>query len=130
MKAALDDAGLGPSDVGYINLHATSTPGGDVKEIEAIRAFFGARGGRVPPFSSTKSLTGHGLGAAGAQEAAYCLLAMRDGVLPPNANLEDPDPVVGDLPVLKTPTKAAPAHVLSNSFGFGGTNAALVFSAV
>lgn len=127
MRAALEDAGIAPADVGYINLHATSTPGGDAKEIEAIREVFGEN---VPPFSSTKSLTGHGLGAAGAQEAAYCLLAMRDGILPPNANLEEPDDCLADLPVIRTPTPARPAHVLSNSFGFGGTNAALVFSTI
>lgn len=126
MRLALEDAGLPPSEIGYINLHATSTPVGDIAEVEAIREVFGAK---APPFSSTKSMTGHGLGAAGAQEAAYCLLAMRDGVLPPHTNLDDPEPIVADMPVVRAPTPAQPAAVLSNSFGFGGTNASLVFTA-
>lgn len=125
MRLALEDAGIAPADVGYINLHGTSTPVGDTAEIGAIREVFGTA---PPPFSSTKSMTGHGLGAAGALEASFCLLAMRDGILPPNLNLEDPEPCLEGLPIVRVPTPAKPEHVLSNSFGFGGTNAALVFS--
>jgi 3-oxoacyl-[acyl-carrier-protein] synthase-1 len=125
MRLALDDAGLAPADVDYVNLHGTSTPVGDMVEVEAIRRVFAPR---VPAFSSTKSMTGHGLGAAGALEAIYSILMMRDRFLAPNINLDDPEPAVADLPVVRTATAAEPTVVLSNSFGFGGTNCALVLS--
>lgn len=125
MKLALQDARLDPDKIDYINLHGTSTPVGDVKEIKAILSVFGSK---VPPFSSTKSMTGHGLGAAGSQEAIFCILMMQQGFLAPNINLEDPDPIVNDLPVVRVTQKAELTWILSNSFGFGGTNCSLVFS--
>ncbi len=125
MRAALRDAGAGPEQVDYINLHGTSTPAGDLVELEAIRSVFGRR---VPPFSSTKSMTGHTLGAAGVHEAIFCLLMLQEGFLAPSINLDDPEPAVADLPVVKESRDAKPGWVLSNSFGFGGTNASLVFS--
>ncbi|AVO33543.1 beta-ketoacyl-ACP synthase I [Ottowia oryzae] len=121
MRQAMD--GLdGPID--YINTHGTSTPVGDVPELNALRTVFGE--GQVPPFSSTKSLTGHSLGATGVQEAIYCLLMLQKGFIAGSANVEVPDAAVGDLPLV-TATRDAPLRqVLSNSFGFGGTNACLV----
>lgn len=111
----------GPID--YINTHGTSTPVGDVPELRAIREVFGAN---VPPFSSTKSLTGHSLGATGVQEAIYCLLMLNKGFIAGSANVETPDPAVEGMPLV-TETRDAPLRqVLSNSFGFGGTNASLV----
>jgi len=124
MRLAMEDAGLRPEQVDYINLHGTSTPIGDVAEVEAIKAVFGAR---VPAFSSTKSMTGHALGAAGAHEAVFCLVMMADGFLAPNINLDDPEPVVADLPVVRECRRTQPQVVLSNSFGFGGTNCTLAF---
>lgn len=125
MQLAMEDAGVGREQIDYINLHGTSTPVGDVKEIEAIREVFGSKS---PRFSSTKSMTGHGLGAAGSQEAIFCILMMHGNFLAPNINLEDPDPVVADLPVVRKTETAEPAWMLSNSFGFGGTNCSLIFS--
>ncbi len=128
MAAALDSAGLAPGDIDHINAHATSTPAGDEIEIEAMRTVFGDKAGGIA-VSATKSAIGHLLGAAGAVEAVFAMLALRDGVAPPTLNLEDPDCGEGfDL----TPGKAAERpmrHALSNSFGFGGTNASLVLSA-
>ncbi|MGD9646316.1 MAG: beta-ketoacyl synthase N-terminal-like domain-containing protein [Pirellulales bacterium] len=123
MRLALDDAGLAREQIDYVNLHGTSTPIGDTKEIEAIRAVFGPQ---VPAFSSTKSMMGHALGAAGALEAIFCILMMHDNFLAPNINLDDPDPVVADLPVVREARRAEIACALSNSFGFGGTNCTLV----
>ncbi|MDR0275277.1 MAG: beta-ketoacyl-ACP synthase I [Burkholderiaceae bacterium] len=111
----------GPID--YINTHGTSTPIGDGPELHALRAVFGAK---VPPFSSTKSLTGHSQGATGAQEAIYCLLMLLGGFIAGSINVETPDPAVGDLPLVTATRPAALNQVLSNSFGFGGTNACLV----
>jgi 3-oxoacyl-[acyl-carrier-protein] synthase-1 len=125
MRLALEDAGVACERVDYINLHGTSTPLGDLIEIQAIRNVFGAR---VPSLSSTKSMTGHGLGVAGAQEAIFCLLMLQDGFVAPNINLEDPEPEIADLPVPRTAQRKPLQIVLSNSFGFGGTNCALVFS--
>jgi len=111
----------GPID--YINTHGTSTPVGDPPELHALRAVFGDK---VPPFSSTKSLTGHSQGATGVQEAIYSLLMLLKGFIAGSINVETPDPAVGDLPLV-TATRSAPLRqVLSNSFGFGGTNACLV----
>ncbi len=125
MRLALEDAGVSVDQIDYINLHGTSTPVGDLKEVESIRNVFR----KVPPFSSTKSMTGHGLGAAGAQEAIFCILMMNGRFLAPNINLDDPEPTVADLPVVRETMEKSPRIVLSNSFGFGGTNAALVLSA-
>jgi 3-oxoacyl-[acyl-carrier-protein] synthase-1 len=111
--------------VDYINPHATSTPIGDVKEIEAIREVFG---GKVPPIAATKSLTGHSLGAAGAQEAIYSLLMMNNGFICESANIQTLDPAFADVPIVRERRdNVALGCVLSNSFGFGGTNASVAF---
>jgi 3-oxoacyl-[acyl-carrier-protein] synthase-1 len=111
--------------VDYINPHATSTPVGDLKEIEAIREVFGAK---CPPISATKSLTGHSLGAAGAQEAIYSLLMMNSGFICESANIETIDPAFTDMPIVRErQDNVSLGCVLSNSFGFGGTNASVVF---
>lgn len=124
MKMALRNAGLRPSDVGYINAHGTSTHYNDKLETMAIKDVFG---GSVPPVSSTKSMIGHTLGAAGAIEGVICLLAMRDGTLPPTVNLEKPDPEC-DLDYVPNKARKADVQVsLSNSFGFGGHNVSLIF---
>ncbi len=129
MRAALSDAGLGPEDVDYINAHATSTPLGDLVETVAIKKVFGGHAGRVA-VSSTKSMTGHLLGAAGALEALYCVLAIRDGVAPPTINLDNPSEGC-DLDFVPHTAREMPIDVaMSNSFGFGGTNGCLVFSRV
>ena len=111
----------GPID--YINTHGTSTPVGDLQEVRAMRAVFGDA---MPPFSSTKSLTGHSLGATGVQEAIYCLIMLQQGFIAGSANVETPDPELGDAPLVTRTRDAALSTVLSNSFGFGGTNASLV----
>jgi 3-oxoacyl-[acyl-carrier-protein] synthase-1 len=109
--------------VDYINPHATSTPIGDKKEIEAIRDVFGDD---IPPISATKSLTGHSLGAAGAQEAIYSILMMKNGFICESANIEELDPEFADVPIVRSRMDDAKIDVvLSNSFGFGGTNASL-----
>ena len=116
--------------VDYINTHGTSTPVGDARELEAIRAAFKDRN-RIPFFNSTKSLTGHSLGAAGAQEAIYSLLMMNNNFLCASANVESLDPAAQDMPiVLERMDNVEINCVLSNSFGFGGTNACLAFSRV
>jgi 3-oxoacyl-[acyl-carrier-protein] synthase-1 len=111
--------------VDYINPHGTSTPIGDKKEIEAIREVFGSD---IPPISSTKSLTGHSLGATGVQESIYSILMMKNGFLCESANIEELDPEFADVPILRARKDNAKVDVvMSNSFGFGGTNATLVF---
>ena len=128
MVAALRDAGLGPDDIDYLNAHGTSTPVGDVGETVAIKRAFGAAAKKLA-VSSTKSCTGHLLGAAGVVEAMFSILAIRDQVLPPTINLDNPDPQC-DLDYV--PHQAREARVrttMSNSFGFGGTNGTLVFRA-
>ncbi|MFY9832334.1 MAG: beta-ketoacyl-ACP synthase I [Methylocystis sp.] len=113
--------------IDYINPHATSTPVGDVKEIEALREVFGS-GDKCPPISATKSLTGHSLGATGVQEAIYSLLMMQNGFICESANIEELDPDFADMPILRERRDNVQLRaVLSNSFGFGGTNATLVF---
>jgi 3-oxoacyl-[acyl-carrier-protein] synthase II len=128
MKVALRSAGLKPEDVDYINAHGTSTPLNDQAETEAIKSLFGEQAYRVP-VSSTKSMTGHLLGAAGAVELMACVLAIRDGVVPPTINLEHPDPAC-DLDYVPLVARKHPVRVaLSNSLGFGGHNATLVVKA-
>lgn len=129
MQAALRDAGLNPEDVGYINAHGTSTPAGDRAETDAVKQVFGAHAARVP-VSSTKSMTGHLLGAAGGIEAVFSLLVLRDGVLPPTINLDTPDEGCDLDYVPHTAREARVDVVMSNSFGFGGTNGTLVFRRV
>lgn len=122
MKEAISDAGISASDVGYINAHGTSTVPNDKTETHALKRVFGDK---VPPVSSTKSMTGHTLGAAGALEAVICVQAMQKGVLPPTINLTDPDP---DCDLDYVPNKARHEQVevsLTNSFGFGGHNVTL-----
>lgn len=126
MRLALSDAGLEPADVDYVNAHATSTEVGDLMEAEAIRAVFG-EASRDLLVSSTKSMTGHMTGAGGAAEAAFSLLAMRDGVVPPTINLHAPEEGV-DLDFVPLEARRAPLEVvMSNAFGFGGTNVTLIF---
>lgn len=128
MMAALNDAGLKPADVDYINAHGTSTGLGDLGELAAVKNLFA---GTNACMSSTKSMTGHLLGAAGAVEAIFCTLAIRDGIVPPTINLENPVPEVGDFDLVPNVAKKCPVNVaLSNSFGFGGTNASLVIKKV
>jgi 3-oxoacyl-[acyl-carrier-protein] synthase II len=127
MTAALRDAALDPGEVGYINAHGTSTPANDSTETAAIHIAMGESAGSVP-VSSTKSMTGHLLGGAGAVEAVFSILAMRDGVLPPTINYENPDPECDLDYVPNQAREASLSHVMSNSFGFGGHNVSLIFS--
>jgi 3-oxoacyl-[acyl-carrier-protein] synthase-1 len=110
--------------IDYVNPHATSTPVGDIREAQAMRDVFGDS--KVPPLSATKSMTGHSLGAAGVQEAIYSLLMMRGGFIAPSLNIDTMDPEVGELPVVTQTRDAELNTILSNSFGFGGTNGTLV----
>ncbi len=129
MENAMRDAGVNADDVAYINMHGTSTPLGDVAESVAVRKLFGERAGKIPA-SSTKSMTGHLLGAAGGIEAVFAILALRERAAPPTINLDDPDPLC-DLDYVPGEARELPpgGAALSNSFGFGGTNATLVFGA-
>lgn len=126
MTAALEDAGIAPADLGYINAHGTSTPANDATETAAIKRAFGDAAYDIP-VSSTKSMTGHLLGAAGAIESVACLLALRDGVIPPTINYETPDPECDLDYVPNTPRTADISTAMTNSFGFGGHNVSLVF---
>jgi 3-oxoacyl-[acyl-carrier-protein] synthase II len=124
--AALKDAKVSPDDVGYVNAHGTSTPIGDAIETIALKHVFGERAKKVP-ISSTKSMTGHLLGGAGGLEAGISVLALRDQIIPPTINYENSDP---ECDLDYTPNHARKVEVryaLSNSFGFGGTNASLLF---
>jgi 3-oxoacyl-[acyl-carrier-protein] synthase II len=126
MRIALADAGLEPAELGYINAHGTSTPPNDSAETTAIKTVFGDDAYRVP-ISSTKSMTGHLMGAGGGIEAVACVRALETGVLPPTINLENPDPEC-DLDYVPNEARQAPiATAMSNAFGFGGHNATLVF---
>ncbi|MCH8816664.1 MAG: beta-ketoacyl-[acyl-carrier-protein] synthase II, partial [Chloroflexi bacterium] len=125
MQMALDDAGIGPGDIDYINAHGTSTPVNDAAETRAIKKVFG-ESAATTPISSTKSMIGHSLGASGGLEAAAALRTIRDGVIHPTINYENPDP---DCDLDYVPNVAREVNVntvLSNSFGFGGQNACLV----
>jgi 3-oxoacyl-[acyl-carrier-protein] synthase II len=126
MRNVLADAGLNPEDVDYVNAHATSTDLGDRAEVQAIHAAFGAHAKRLA-VSSTKSTTGHLLGAAGAVEAIYCVLALHHGVIPPTANLYTAGEGCDLDFVPRTARDAKLRAVVSNSFGFGGTNGTLAF---
>jgi 3-oxoacyl-[acyl-carrier-protein] synthase II len=128
MRMAIEDAGIDPTEVGYVNAHATSTPLGDSAETKVIKLALGDEHARRTPVSSTKGATGHCFGGAGAIEAAFSILALRDGIVPPTINYEDPDPDC-DLDYVPNEAREVPGLevAMSNSFGFGGHNAALVF---
>ena len=127
MLKAIGDAGIKPEDIGYVNCHGTSTPVGDPQEVKAMKAVFGQYAKKGLATSSTKSMTGHLLGAAGGFEAGVTALALRDQILPPTINQVTPDPDC-DLDVVPNVARATDLrYALSNSFGFGGTNGALVF---
>jgi 3-oxoacyl-[acyl-carrier-protein] synthase I len=120
MRQAIDGIDGG---VDYINTHGTSTPVGDTCELGALKAVFGDS---VPPFSSTKSLSGHSLGAAGVHEAIYCLSMLEHGYIAGSINVDDPDPATAEMDLVTRSRDASLRTVLSNSFGFGGTNASVV----
>jgi 3-oxoacyl-[acyl-carrier-protein] synthase II len=126
MTAAIRRAGISPGEIDYINAHGTSTPLGDEIELKAVERLVGNSAGNIA-MSSTKSSIGHLLGAAGAVEAIFCLLAMRDGIVPPTLNLNNPSVATAIDLVPHAPRKRPVNIALSNSFGFGGTNASLVF---
>jgi 3-oxoacyl-[acyl-carrier-protein] synthase II len=125
MQQALDDAGLGPSDLGHINAHGTSTELNDAAEAEAIHKVFGEV---RPPVTSSKGVTGHMIAGAGAAEAIVALCSIRDGIVPPTANLEELGEDLDLDVVAGSPREIGPAPALSNSFGFGGHNATLVLT--
>jgi 3-oxoacyl-[acyl-carrier-protein] synthase II len=132
MKKALADAGISKESIGYVNAHGTSTPAGDVEEARAVRRLF-ENAPKHLQVSSTKSMTGHLLGAAGALEALFSILAVKEGIIPPTRNLESLDPGCKELGLdftANTAVRKQLTHALSNSFGFGGTNASLIFGKV
>ncbi len=130
MTMAFADAGIDPSEIGYINAHGTSTPLGDASETRVIKLALGEENAAKTPVSSTKGATGHCLGAAGAVEAIFTILAIERGVLPPTINYEDPDPEC-DLDYIPNEARESEIQVgVSNSFGFGGHNACVVFRKV
>jgi 3-oxoacyl-[acyl-carrier-protein] synthase II len=126
MRMALRSGDINPHEVDYINAHGTSTPYNDATETQAIKRVFGEHAARIA-VSSTKSMTGHLLGAAGGVEAVYSVLAVDRGMLPPTINYEEPDPECDLDYVPNTARRASIRVALSNSFGFGGTNACLAF---
>ena len=129
MNSAMKDAGLKPESIDYINAHGTSTGAGDVAETNAIKSSFGDHAHKLS-VSSTKSMTGHLLGAAGGVEAVFAVMALKDQSVPPTINLDNPDPAC-DLDYVPHTARDLPIqHALSNSFGFGGTNGTLIFSQV
>ncbi len=126
MLMALKNAKLNADEIDYINAHGTSTPAGDIAECNGVKAAFGDHAYKLA-VSSTKSMTGHLLGAAGGIEAIFSILALRDQIVPPTINLNDPDPAC-DLDFVPNEARKMPIrHAMSNSFGFGGTNATLIF---
>lgn len=118
----------GDYSIDYINTHGTSTPVGDIIELEAIRDAFAEKNRAIPSISSTKSLSGHSLGAAGVHEAIYCLLMLQEGFIAASANIEELDPAAADFPIVRSMQEVDLNSVMSNSYGFGGTNACLIFS--
>ena len=126
MRLALEDAGLAPNDIDYINAHATSTPAGDRAELRALKTVFGEGGGAF--ISSTKSQTGHGLSLAGALEAGICCLALNEGFVPVSLNITELDPEAEGLRIVTAPVAAVPRRAISNSAAFGGSNVALVLN--
>jgi 3-oxoacyl-(acyl-carrier-protein) synthase len=126
MQKAIKDAGISPEDIGYINAHGTSTPYNDKFETKAIKDAFGEHVYKLA-VSSTKSMTGHALGAAGGIEAVFAVKALEENVLPPTINYENPDPECDLDYIPNEARKTKVDYVLSNSFGFGGTNACLIF---
>ncbi len=126
MTKAIKDAGISPDQISYINAHGTSTPYNDKFESLAIKTVFGEHAYKLA-VSSTKSMTGHALGAAGGIEAVFSILALHEKVLPPTINYEFPDPDCDLDYIANEPRHAEVEYVLSNSFGFGGTNACLIF---
>ena len=127
MKNALNSAGMNPEQVDYINAHGTSTPAGDVAETDAIKAVFGQYASSLP-ISSNKSMIGHLLGASGSAEAIISVLTLADQVIPPTINLDKPDKRCDLDYVPHTAREKSVDSVLTNSFGFGGTNGSLIFS--
>ena len=125
MRLAL--ASAGDRTIDYLNPHGTGTEVGDVREMEAVRSVFN---GQVPPISSTKANTGHSLGAAGVQEAIYCILMLQNEFIAKSANIDTLDPVFADLPIVRQRIDDPIETAMSNSFGFGGTNACLVISRI
>jgi 3-oxoacyl-[acyl-carrier-protein] synthase-1 len=124
MQAALQDAQLSPGEIDYVNAHATSTPTGDIAELRAIKTVFANSN---PLISSTKSQTGHGLSMAGAMEAAFCCLALKEKFTPISINITELDPEANGLRIVREPVEAAPRTAISNSSAFGGSNVTLVF---
>jgi 3-oxoacyl-(acyl-carrier-protein) synthase len=124
MHAAIADGGLTPADISYVNAHGTSTPPNDRVETLALKRVFGLQ---MPLVSSTKSMTGHTLGAAGALESVFSILALQTGIAPPTINLENPDPECDLDYVANVARRAQMRYVMTNSLGFGGHNASLVF---
>jgi 3-oxoacyl-[acyl-carrier-protein] synthase II len=130
MRNALRRANLNPEEMGYVNAHGTATPLGDIIEINAVKRLFGDKLSHLS-MSSTKSAIGHLLGAAGGVEAIFCILALRDGILPPTLNLDNPSEGCEDVDLIPHTAKEKKVrYVMSNSFGFGGTNASLVLGSV
>lgn len=127
MLSAIEGSGVTPREVGAVNTHGTATRKGDLAEVLAMKAVFD---GEPPPFSSTKSMTGHPLGAAGALEAIFCVAMLEQNFIAPSINIEILDPVFEGLPIITTPNSTELTTILSNSFGFGGTNASLLLGAV
>ena len=127
MSNAINDAEIETSEIDYINAHGTSTPLGDIAETVALKKVFGTD---VPQISSTKSMTGHTLGAAGAIESIFCIKAINEGIIPPTINLDNPDPLcdLNFTPLVSSEKKVEVS--MNNSFGFGGTNSTLVFKKI
>jgi 3-oxoacyl-[acyl-carrier-protein] synthase-1 len=123
MLNAIRDGGIAPGEVGAVKTHGTSTTKGDLAEVIAMKAVFD---GRLPPFSSTKSMTGHPLGAAGALETIFCVAMLEHGFIAPSINIENLDPDFEGLPIVTAARAVELNTILSNSFGFGGTNASLL----
>jgi 3-oxoacyl-[acyl-carrier-protein] synthase-1 len=127
IENALKSADVGPDNIDYVNAHATSTPIGDLSEVRALKAVFGSAVTTRPAISSTKALTGHGLSLAGAMEAGFCALAIREGFMPGSAHISNLDPACEGLNIIRATLPNRPNVVLSNSSGFGGANVALLF---